>query len=66
MSALAKPLLYLALLSFLIAVVVSFTGPIMGLPAESFSRSCTNLALLALGIAVLEKGTDTARGGGMA
>lgn len=64
MSVLAKPLLYLALLSFVVGVVVAFTGPIMQIPAESFGRGCTNMALLAIGIAVLEKGTGHAGGGG--
>jgi len=57
MSALAKPLLYLAALAFVVGVVVSFTGPVMNLPAESFGRGCTNLALLAIGMAVVEKGS---------
>jgi hypothetical protein len=30
------------------ALVTSFTGPVMELPAEAFSRASTNLALLAL------------------
>lgn len=57
MTGLARPLVYLALLSFLAAVVVSFTGPVMELPAEAFSRACTNLALVGIGLAVVEKGT---------
>jgi predicted permease len=56
MSALAKPLLYLALLSFLVAVVLSFTGPVMTIPAEAFSRACSNMALIAIGIALVDNG----------
>lgn len=57
MAALAKPLVYLAALSFLVAVVVSFTGPVMSLPAEAFSRACSNLALIAIGVALVERGS---------
>lgn len=60
MTALARPLVYLALVSFLVAVVVSFTGPVMELPAEAFSRACSNLALVAIGLILVEKGKDTA------
>lgn len=57
MAALAKPLVYLAGLAFLAAVVVSFTGgSVMNLPAESFSRACTNLALIAIGLVLVDGG----------
>ncbi len=56
MAALAKPLVYAALLSFLVAVVTSFTGPVADLPPETFSRASSNLALIAIGLAMLEKG----------
>ena len=43
----------LAILGFLLAVVTVFTGPVFaGIPAESFSRACTNLALIAIALAV--------------
>ena len=56
MAALAKPLVYLAVLAFLAAVLVSFTGPVANLPAEAFSRASSNLALIAIGLALVEKG----------
>jgi len=56
MAALAQPFLGLALLAFIAAVVMSFTGPIMGIPAESMSRACTNLALLSIAMMMAEKG----------
>ncbi len=56
MAALAKPLVYAALLSFLVAVVTSFTGPVADLPPETFSHASSNLALIAIGLAMLEKG----------
>jgi len=40
-------LLALAALAFVLAVVVVlFTGPILNVTAEAFSRACTNIALL--------------------
>jgi len=40
-------LLALAALGFVLAVVVVlFTGPILNVTAEAFSRACTNIALL--------------------
>lgn len=53
-SSAPKLLVVLAALSFVVAVVVSLTDPILGLPAESFSRACTNLALLAIAVAVMD------------
>lgn len=55
MTGLAKPLVWLAILAFVLAVVVSFTGPVMELPAESFSRACSNLALIAIALMLSEK-----------
>ena len=56
MAALAKPLVYVAVFSFLAAVVTSFTSPVAELPPETFSRASSNLALIAIGLAMLEKG----------
>ena len=56
MAALAKPFVYVAVLSFLVAVVTSFTGPVADLPPETFSRASSNLALIAIGLTMLEKG----------
>jgi len=48
MNNLPKALTALAALGFALAVVSVFIGPIMGIQPESFSRACTNLALLAI------------------
>jgi hypothetical protein len=56
MDSLPKALAALAALGFALAVASALMGPIMGIPAESFSRACTNLALLAI-VSVLLSGT---------
>ena len=48
MASLAKACVGLAALAFVLAVVASFTGSIIGVGAEGYSRAATNLALLAL------------------
>ncbi len=51
MDALPKLLIALAALAFLLAVVTALLGtPIVGILPEGFSRACTNLALLAIGL----------------
>lgn len=60
MDALAKLLLALAGLAFLLAVVAVLLGmPIVGIVPEGFSRACTNLALIAIGLRLCfrEQGT---------
>ncbi len=53
MSNAPKALISLAGVAFLLAVVGSFMGTtIMGLGPEGYSRACTNLALLAVGVAM--------------
>jgi hypothetical protein len=52
---LPKLLLLGAALAFIFAVVAAFVGPLGNLQAEGFSRACNNLALLAIGWAVLLK-----------
>jgi hypothetical protein len=47
MANLAKALLGLAALAFVLAVATVFTGPLLVGP-EGYSRAATNLALLAL------------------
>ena len=43
----------LAALAFILAVITALTGPIaMDIQAESFSRACNNLALIAIAISV--------------
>lgn len=39
---------WLAALAFVLAVVTVFTGPLVGVQGESYSRTSTNLALPAL------------------
>ena len=50
MNTLARTFTGLAALAFVLAVVASFSGPIMKTGAEAFSRACTNLALLAIAL----------------
>ena len=54
MSGLAKPFVILALIAFVLAVVSgTWIGAIMGIGAEAYSRACTNLALLAIAVAMV-------------
>ncbi len=53
MHGLAKALTALAGLAFLLALVTNFAGPILGTPAEGYSRACSNLALLAVAVWVV-------------
>lgn len=53
MENLAKALVGLAALSFVLAVASSFIGPIAGLPPESFSRACNNMALVGIGLSMV-------------
>ena len=55
MPGIAKLLVLLAVITFVVAVVGAWTGPIMGIGAEAFSRACTNLALLAIAIVMVFK-----------
>ena len=57
-----RSLIGLSGLAFLLAIASSlFAGRIMEIPAESFSRACTNLALIAVALSVSEKHrSDTA------
>ena len=60
MPGVAKLLVVLAALTFVLAVIGAWTGTIMGIGAEAFSRACTNLALLAIAIVMVfkEEGTS--------
>lgn len=49
MQAIAKVLVYLAMLAFVMAVVCVFVGPIITAP-ESYSRAASNLALIAIAL----------------
>jgi hypothetical protein len=53
MRTVAKLLLALAALGFVLAVVTAFTGRLMQIPPEAFSRACSNLALLAIALIVV-------------
>ncbi len=55
MPGVAKLLVALAALTFVLAVIGAWTGTIMGIGAEAYSRACTNLALLALAIVIVFK-----------
>jgi hypothetical protein len=52
MRALAKLLVVLAALAFALAIVSNFTGRLMHVHPEGFSRACSNLALLAIALMV--------------
>ncbi len=57
MQGLAKLMILGAVVAFVIAVIQALFlgGVLMGMPAESFSRASTNMALIAIGIAVCFK-----------
>ncbi len=53
MSNAMKGLIGLSGLAFLLAMIATlFTGPIMGVAPEAFSRACSNLALIAIALTV--------------
>jgi hypothetical protein len=51
-------LICLSALGFVLAVIAAFAGSIAGVSAEGFSQGCTNLALIALALAVYFKKKD--------
>jgi hypothetical protein len=53
MLTLAKVLVALAGLAFILAVVTNFRGGLSGVSPEGFSRACTNLALLAIALVAI-------------
>ena len=55
MPGIAKLLVLLAVITFVLAIVGAFTGNIMAIGAEAYSRACTNLALLALAVVMVFK-----------
>jgi len=55
MPGVAKLLVVLAALTFVLAVIGAWTGTMMGIGAEAYSRASTNLALLALAIVIVFK-----------
>jgi len=56
MSVAAKVLIGLSCLGFLGAMFIALVGPIYHVPAESFSRASTNLALIAIALLLCCKG----------
>jgi hypothetical protein len=50
MRNLAKVLVGLAALAFVLAMVTNFTGRLMHVHPEGFSRACSNLALIAIAL----------------
>ncbi len=55
MPGIAKLLVLLAVITFVLAVVLAWTAPMMGIGAEALSRACTNLALIAIAMVVVLK-----------
>ncbi len=54
MPGMAKLFVLLALITFVLAVIGgAWTGNIMGIGAEAYSRACTNLALMAIAIVMV-------------
>lgn len=50
MDSVAKALIAVAALAFVLAVWTVVFGSILEIPAESFSRTCNNLGVLAIAI----------------
>ncbi len=53
MATVTKGLVALSAVSFILAVISALSGPIMDVAPVSFSRGCTNLALLGIGVAMV-------------
>lgn len=63
MQALVRGLTGLAALAFVLAVIGSVLHTeIAGTPPEALSRACTNLALLAIAVAVAERAAGASPG----
>ncbi len=60
MENIVKGLVALSALTFIGAVLASLMGgDLMGFPAESFSRACSNLALVAIAVMLMGKGQSS-------
>ena len=59
MSGAPKGLLILAAIAFIIAIVATVTGDVGSIPPEGYSRASTNLALLAIGIHLINGSTSS-------
>ncbi len=65
MENVAKGLIGLAALTFIVGIIVGLVGsPLMNIPAESFSRACDNFALLAIALMLLGSKGQAATPGG--
>ncbi len=65
MENLAKALVGFAAFSFVVGIIAAapMGGDILGFPAESFSRACSNFALLAIAIMLMgSKGQSSTPG----
>ncbi len=63
MENVAKGLVALAALSFIVAVLAGLMGgALIGVPAESISRACSNLALVAIAVMLMGKGPSSTPG----
>ena len=59
MSGAPKGLLVLSAIALVIAIVATITGDVGTIPPEGYSRASTNLALLAIGIHLIEGRAST-------
>ena len=55
MTIIPKALILVSALAFVLAVFTVLVRPILEIPAESFSRTCSNLALLAIAICLCSR-----------
>jgi hypothetical protein len=60
MKNLGMILILLSALSFLLAIIAAFSGRIIDVQPEGFSRACTNLALIAIALGVWLKNEGNA------
>ena len=64
MENVAKGLVFLAALTFILGILAGVTGgAIRGFPAESFSRACDNFSLIAIALLLMGKGQAAPPGG---
>jgi hypothetical protein len=60
MESVVKGMVGVAGLGFLLAVTAALMGGnISGIPAESFSRACSNLALISIALLLMDKHDQT-------
>lgn len=55
MRSLIWVLIALSAVGFILAVVAAYSGGLVGISAEGFSRGCSNLALLAIALMLATK-----------